>query len=928
MAELRADDPSWRDKLARLILGDEKPSEMKRRAVQVTLGSTGLGNDGVSLVDATPLGMVFSSNDAVRSAQNGNYGEAALNALGAIPGGVVTAGVAKAAKAGKQAENLASKGLFSHNFPEKQPRPFELDYPNGAPVDATGKLTQDIDGRAISAKHVSGRTTVGGSDTAIPTEAYVPIAETATGRSSQAVASREIGGDAGQYVVTTDRRSGNVTDREIFIDKALPPRKADNVLAHEIGHAIDEISGKMPIDGLNDELRIIYNDGNNPQSYGKLFGPENAGYRNKDKVRKELVGEAIRAYKQNPNYIKTVAPKTAARIREYVNTHPKLKNIIQFNSIAAAGGAGALAMGGADQAEAQTMSGPWEKYKAPETMPGAPWQKYAQQVAQPQANPDGTFGQPLEGIVLNPQTGQMEDLRSPANPNIPQGGANALALGIGQGVGFNMLDEVSAALSVPFGGDYDYNLARMREAERRASEDHPMAYYGGQIGGALGTGIGLAKGGLSAANAAINSGAKLPTVALASGIEGAALGAGYGFGAGEGTEGRLDSAKMGGFMGGALGVATPYITHGISKAYSKARTPFIASPERTAAVQTLSNEGIPLSAGQKTGSKWLQYRESELGGAKAADLMDEQARAFTDAAMRRAGGSGLATSDVLGDLQQTLSKGFDDISARNTLILDKGMVDDVIRVMDDIGDGLDVLKKPVFENYRKKIMNEFMKNKGRVSGEWYQRTRTTLSEKARAARGDSNELSDAYRGLRNALDEGMERSIQKLNPADLGEWKDLRRKWDNFRVVADAFRDAGEAGGQGFITPAKLADAAGKGKNGLPFATGKNDFTDLAKAGQAAMPPLPIAEAAQRLASQGVMAAVLGGGGGVIGGQMGALAGLAGPYLAGKMLMSKPMQNYLARQIVSQPLTPQSRSLLTALINAQGGLLSGRLATP
>ncbi len=923
MAELRADDPSWRDKLARLILGDEKPSEMKRRAVQGTLGSTGLGNDGVSLVDATPLGMVFSGNDAVRSAQNGNYGEAALNALGAVPAGAVTAGAIKLAKGAKQAENIASRVVPSYSPPVKSQRPFEADYPNGARADAAGKLTHDIGGRMLAAEYIAGRRLVGADDVPLQSAEIRSIGEKATGRSIEA-APQGAGRGAGYLRLTPITRQ----PEQIFLSNKLSPTQADSVLGHEVGHVIDQIAGEIPTKGLSRELDPMYDALNTGRERTKNFTkPQHLGYSG-DEIPREQMADAIRAYMTDPNYIKTVAPKTAARIREYVNTHPKLKDIIQFNSLAAAGGAGALAMGGADQAEAQTMSGPWEKYKAPETMPGAPWQKYAQQVAQPQANPDGTFGQPPEGIVLNPQTGQMEDLRSPANPNIPQGGANALALGIGQGVGFNMLDEVSAALSVPFGGDYDYNLARMREAERRASEDHPMAYYGGQIGGALGTGIGLAKGGLSAANAAINSGAKLPTVALASGAEGVALGAGYGFGAGEGVEGRLQGAKTGGAVGGLAGFAVPFALGGASKTVQKTRAPFIASPERTAAVQTLSNEGIPLSAGQKTGSKWLQYRESELGGAKAADLMDEQARAFTDAVMRRAGGSGLATPDVLGDLQQTLSKGFDDISARNTLILDKGMVDDVIRVMDDIGDGLDVLKKPVFENYRKKIMNEFMKNKGRVSGEWYQRTRSTLSEKARAARGDSNELSDAYRGLRNALDEGMERSIQKLNPADLGEWKDLRRKWDNFRVVADAFRGAGEAGGQGFITPAKLADAASKGKNGLPFATGKNDFTDLAKAGQAAMPPLPIAEAAQRLASQGVMAAVLGGGGGVIGGQMGALAGLAGPYLAGKMLMSKPMQNYLARQIVSQPLTPQSRSLLTALINAQGGLLSGRLATP
>ena len=552
----------------------------------------------------------------------------------------------------------------------------------------------------------------------------------------------------------------------------------------------------------------------------------------------------------------------------------------------------------------------------------------AKQAARPQANPDGTFGQPPEGMVLNPATGQIEDLRSPANPNIPQGGANALALGIGQGTGLNMLDEASAALSVPFGGDYDYNLARMREAERRASEANPMAYYGGQIGGALGTGIGLAKGGLSATNAAINSGAKLPAVALASGAEGAALGAGYGFGAGEGAEGRLDSAKMGGFMGGALGAATPYITHGISKAYSKARSPFAASTERTAAAQTLSNEGVPLSAGQKTGSKWLQYRESELGGARAADLMDEQARAFTDAAMRRAGGSGLASPDNLGALEQRLSQGFQDLSARNTISIDRGMVNDISRTMNRYGEKLDALKKPVFDKVRIDIVNEFMKNKGNASGQWYQQARSDLSRLAQSARGNDDMLAGAYRGLRNALDDAMERSIQKTNPSDLGTWKQLRKHWGNFRVIADASRGAGEAGGQGYITPAKLAQAASKGKNGLAFATGKSDFTDLVKAGQAAMSPLPNSGTAQRIASQGVTAAVLGGGGGAIGGPMGMAAGLAGPYLAGKTLMSKPMQNYLARQIVSQPLTPQSRSLLTALVNAQGGLLSGRLATP
>jgi hypothetical protein len=73
------------------------------------------------------------------------------------------------------------------------------------------------------------------------------------------------------------------------------------------------------------------------------MGPQHVGYRNDD-VKKELMAEAIRAYMVDPNYLKTVAPKTAAAIRAAVNEHPTLHKIIQFNTIAA------LAAGGIDPA--------------------------------------------------------------------------------------------------------------------------------------------------------------------------------------------------------------------------------------------------------------------------------------------------------------------------------------------------------------------------------------------------------------------------------------------------------------------------------------------------------------------------------------------------------------------------------------------------
>lgn len=75
---------------------------------------------------------------------------------------------------------------------------------------------------------------------------------------------------------------------------------------------------------------------------------------------------------------------------------------------------------------------------------------------------------------------------------------------------------------------------------------------------------------------------------------------------------------------------------------SRAISPFSGSipPERMAAIRVLQGEGVPLTAGQQTGSTGLRFAESELGGSRSASIMDDQARAFTEAATSRAGMQG------------------------------------------------------------------------------------------------------------------------------------------------------------------------------------------------------------------------------------------------------------------------------------------------
>jgi hypothetical protein len=96
------------------------------------------------------------------------------------------------------------------------------------------------------------------------------------------------------------------------------------------------------------ELRRVYNTLNNPEratvpgtgrygprtgeaAKGRFYTPEDMGYSGKD-VPREYIAEALRAYMADPNYLKTVAPKTAATIRQFVNDNPRLNKIIQFNS--------------------------------------------------------------------------------------------------------------------------------------------------------------------------------------------------------------------------------------------------------------------------------------------------------------------------------------------------------------------------------------------------------------------------------------------------------------------------------------------------------------------------------------------------------------------------------------------------------------------
>jgi len=74
--------PTLRDRLARLMAGDQAPSPERRALVSGLMGSTGLGHSSTGIADLTPAGGVFGAEEAMRE---GDTQGAVLAAAG--PGG-------------------------------------------------------------------------------------------------------------------------------------------------------------------------------------------------------------------------------------------------------------------------------------------------------------------------------------------------------------------------------------------------------------------------------------------------------------------------------------------------------------------------------------------------------------------------------------------------------------------------------------------------------------------------------------------------------------------------------------------------------------------------------------------------------------------------------------------------------------------------
>jgi hypothetical protein len=333
---------------------------------------------------------------------------------------------------------------------------------------------------------------------------------------------------------------------------------------------------------------------------------------------------------------------------------------------------------------------------------------------------------------------------------------------------------------------------------------------------------------------------------------------------------------------------------------ARAITPLPASAARQAAVNTLEHEGVnSLTAGQRTGNLSLRYLEDAASSAPgaghgAARIEAEGGRQFTDAALRRAGAAGEATPEVLAANQHRLGQSFQDLSARNTLVPDNQFITDIVNSARDYRRVPDSQQRAMVQGYIGDIVDHV--NNGHMPGPQYQEMRSRLTRQSNSLGQSDPTLSQALRDMRNALDDAMERSIAQNNSQDMGAWQNTRREYAAQKLIEKAASRAGEATLEGQITPPNLRNAIPKAGGG--YARGEGQFDELARAGATVMTPLPNSGTAQRTNAFHLLN-----------------AGLLGipQALAGRAVMSPPVQRYLANQLMgggALPVNQAARNLL------------------
>jgi hypothetical protein len=375
---------------------------------------------------------------------------------------------------------------------------------------------------------------------------------------------------------------------------------------------------------------------------------------------------------------------------------------------------------------------------------------------------------------------------------------------------------------------------------------------------------------------------------------------------------------------------------------AKAITPFgAASPARQAAVGVLEREGIPVTAGQRTGSSPLRYMESNaadmpFAAGTAQELAARQAgaydraitaRMFDPAELRGRGvpeGVNLPDPRAVVAGKQSLSDEYTRLSRANQLRSDPQLQQDLLAAQTKYEDlALPSQKSKDVEAVRNSLVDTMVKGQGQMPGDIYQAKRSQLGTIAKGLQGDPYK-SAAFREMKTALDAAMQRG---LSPADAQAWVLNNQRYANMKQLEPAIAAAGEN-----LSPMRVAQTARVGRPGQ-YAARAGGLDELANAASLVLKPLPQSGTAPRTLMQKLLnvpnAVSAGGGmlGTVLGGPLAGAALAAAPFAAARGVVSRPGQAYLGNQWLPQnPRDIITQTMMQQAVSQPGGIARNQAA--
>lgn len=308
-------------------------------------------------------------------------------------------------------------------------------------------------------------------------------------------------------------------------------------------------------------------------------------------------------------------------------------------------------------------------------------------------------------------------------------------------------------------------------------------------------------------------------------------------------------------------------------------------------VRNLEREGVTaLTAGQKTGSKPLKWHESAIGdmpftGQRASQLLEQQAEQFTRAALKRAGvESSRADPATINRAFQEIGQKFDAVAKGAMINVPPGMHER----LQSIAAQYDRMVPPASRVPFVREMAESFPPGMVLAGPQALAWRSELSSAMRSAKADPH-MQRALGDMLEVLDTRIARALSKDQRA---LWQTAKGEYRNLLAIERAVAGAGEGAAMGLISPSQLRNAVKTLHGQRNYARGRGDLANLARSGEAIMKPLPNSGTAPRAGAHALLTL----GGSAVGNFPGAVAAFAAPSLAGRALMSRPVQSYLANQ--------------------------------